>query len=72
MTLVIQRARMEGFIVIDFAPRFGVAVVKLAGWVAAGRIVHEEDVQRGFENAPRTFQRLFRGENTGKQLLALV
>jgi hypothetical protein len=72
MNLVIQRARMEGFIVIDYAARFGEAAVKLAGWVSAGRIVHKEDVQRGFENAPRTFQRLFRGENTGKQLLALV
>jgi hypothetical protein len=72
MNLVIQRARMEGFIVIDYAARFGEAAARLGGWVAEGRIVHKEDVQRGFENAPRTFQRLFRGENTGKQLLALV
>jgi NADPH-dependent curcumin reductase CurA len=72
MNLVIQRGRMEGFIVIDYASRFGEAAAKLGAWVAAGRIVHKEDVQRGFEKAPRTFQRLFRGENTGKQLLALV
>ena len=37
--------------------------------MADGKIQHKEDVQRGIENAPRTFLRLFRGENTGKQLL---
>jgi NADPH-dependent curcumin reductase CurA len=72
MNVIIQRARMEGFIVTDFAARFGEAVSELAGWVAEGKISHKEDVQEGLENAPRTFQRLFRGENTGKQLLKIV
>jgi NADPH-dependent curcumin reductase CurA len=71
MNLVIQRARMEGFIVIDYLPRFGEGVAALAKWVQEGRIVHQEDVQKGLENAPRTFLRLFRGQNRGKQLLAL-
>ncbi len=69
MNLVIQRARMEGFIVIDYAPRFGEAVKELAGWVQAGKIVSREDVQEGIENAPTTFLRLFQGKNIGKQLL---
>jgi NADPH-dependent curcumin reductase CurA len=63
---------MEGFIVIDYAARFGEAVRELSGWVASGKIAHKEDVQQGIENAPRTFLRLFRGENTGKQLLKLA
>jgi NADPH-dependent curcumin reductase CurA len=71
MNVVMQRARMEGFIVIDYAPRFREATAELAGWVREGEIVHEEDVQEGIENAPRTFLRLFRGENRGKQLLKL-
>jgi NADPH-dependent curcumin reductase CurA len=69
MNLVTRRCRMEGFIVIDYAARFGEAAKELARWVSAGKIQHKEDVQRGIENAPRTFMRLFRGENTGKQLL---
>ena len=69
--LVIQRGRMEGFIVIDYAARFAEAAAKLRAWVEAGEIVHEEDVQHGLENAPRTLLRLFRGENRGKQLLKL-
>jgi NADPH-dependent curcumin reductase CurA len=39
--------------------------------VREGRIAFQEDIQRGLENAPRTLLRLFRGENRGKQLLAL-
>ncbi|HBZ72297.1 MAG TPA: NADP-dependent oxidoreductase [Deltaproteobacteria bacterium] len=69
MNLVIQRARMEGFIVLDYAARFGEAVRELAAWVTSGKIKHQEDVQVGLENAPRTLLRLFEGKNLGKQLL---
>jgi NADPH-dependent curcumin reductase CurA len=72
MNLVVRRGRMQGFIVMDFAARFPEAVQQLSKWVAEGRIAHLVDVQKGFENAPRTFQRLFRGESFGKQLLELV
>jgi len=72
LQLIIQRARMEGFIVLDYAARFGEAVRELAGWVTAGKIRHQEDVQYGLENAPRTFLRLFSGENRGKQLLKVA
>jgi NADPH-dependent curcumin reductase CurA len=71
LNLVVQRGRMEGFIVLDYLPRFGEGVAALAKEVQAGRIAHQEDVQHGLENAPRTFLRLFRGENRGKQILAL-
>ncbi len=72
MNLVIQRARMEGFIVLDYAARFGEGIVDLARWVAEGEIVHQEDIQEGIENAPLTFLRLFKGQNRGKQLLKLA
>jgi hypothetical protein len=72
LNLVIQRARMEGFIVLDYAPRFGEAVKRLAQWVAEGRIVYRVDVQQGLEQAPRTFLRLFHGENFGRQLLEIA
>ncbi len=72
MNLVIQRARMEGFIVIDYLPRFAEGIAKLAEWVAAGRVVHAEDVQQGLENAPKTLLRLFTGQNLGKQILRVA
>jgi NADPH-dependent curcumin reductase CurA len=69
MNLVRMRGRMEGLIVLDYAARFAEGVSQLAAWVRAGEIAHREDVQHGIENAPRTFLRLFSGENLGKQLL---
>jgi hypothetical protein len=72
MNLVVQRARMEGFIVLDYFGRMDEAVRQLGAWVQAGEIVHEEDVQEGFERIPATLQRLFTGQNLGKQLLRLA
>jgi len=71
MQLVIKRARMEGFIILDYAPRFGEAVHKLAGWIAEGKMHTAVDMQEGLENAPATLRRLFEGKNLGKQLLKL-
>jgi NADPH-dependent curcumin reductase CurA len=72
MNLVVQRARMEGFIILDYYPRFAEATAKLSEWVRSGAIVHQEDVQRGLENAPRTLLRLFTGANIGKQILQVA
>lgn len=71
MALTVTRSRMEGFIVLDYAPRFAEGVKALAGWIAEGKIKSAEDVQSGLENAPATLRRLFEGKNFGKQLLKL-
>jgi hypothetical protein len=49
----------------------GEAVQALSGWIQSGELVHQEDIQAGFENIPATLQRLFTGQNLGKQLLRL-
>jgi NADPH-dependent curcumin reductase CurA len=72
MNVVVKRARMEGFIIIDYVSRFPEAAAELVQWVQEGKIHHQEDVQEGIENAPETFLRLFRGQNIGKQLLKLA
>jgi NADPH-dependent curcumin reductase CurA len=72
MQLVIMRARMEGFIVIDYLDRWAEAVGALAGWVHDGLIHYEEDIQVGLEHAPATLRRLFEGRNLGKQLLKIT
>jgi hypothetical protein len=71
INVMIQRARMEGFVVLDYAPRFDEATTALEQWVQDGRIAWEVDVQHGFENAPKTLRRLYTGANFGKQLLQL-
>ena len=71
MNLVIQRGRMEGFIVLDYMARAGEAIGELSQWIESGEIAYAEDIQEGIENAPRTFFRLFEGKNLGKQMLKL-
>lgn len=70
--LIVRRAIMQGFLIFDFAPRYGEAVSALSQWIAAGEIAFRVDVQEGLENAPTTFQRIFTGANQGKQLLRLA
>ncbi len=72
LNLVVQRGRMEGFIVLDYMARAGEAVGALAGWVQSGQIKNKVDVQHGLENAPATLRRLFDGRNEGKQLLRIA
>ena len=72
MLLVVRRLRMEGFVVIDYLDRAPEAIEALMEWVGDGQFAWREDVQSGFENIPATLQRLFRGENQGKQLLKLA
>ena len=69
--LIIGRAKMQGFLVTDYAPRFAGAIAELANWYRAGRLKSREDIVEGFENLPRAFIGLFKGENTGKRLVKL-
>jgi NADPH-dependent curcumin reductase CurA len=70
--LTSRRGRMQGFIVLDYAPRFPEAIDALARWLSEGRLKQKEDVAAGLENAPQTLRRLFTGENFGKQLLKIA
>jgi len=69
MNLVIMRARMEGFIIMDYIPRFGEGIMKMGSWVSEGKVKYSVDVVDGLENAPSAINRLFTGENTGKLLV---
>jgi len=69
--LIVFRARMEGFLVSDFAHRFGEGLERLGGWLAEGRIHYREDVTEGLENAPAAFIGMLNGKNRGKTLIKL-
>lgn len=71
INLVLRRATMQGFLIFDYAPRFLEGITTLASWLADKKICYEVDIQKGLENAPLTLQRLFSGQNLGKQLLRL-
>jgi len=71
MNLVTNRSRMEGFIILDYLPRAAEAIPDLIAWVASGALKYQIDLQEGFENIPSTLQRLYTGQNVGKQLLKI-
>jgi NADPH-dependent curcumin reductase len=70
-SLILHRARMEGFLVFQFLPEYPKAIAEMSKWHAEGKIKNQIDLQRGLENAPKTIIRLFTGANLGKQLLKL-
>jgi NADPH-dependent curcumin reductase CurA len=72
MALLVRRARMEGFVVFDYASRYGEAARELGGWMASGELKSVEDVVDGIETFPDTLLKLFRGENHGKLCLRVA
>ena len=70
--LIETRARIEGLLVRDFAPRFREATKHLAELVARGDLGYRETVIEGLENAPDAFLGLFEGENVGKQVVRVA
>jgi NADPH-dependent curcumin reductase CurA len=72
LALLVRRARMEGFIVFDFASRYPEAAAELAGWLRDGKLRSPEHIVPGtIDDFPETLHMLFRGENVGKLILEL-
>jgi hypothetical protein len=69
--LIMRRARMEGFLVFDFAARYGEALTELAAMVHAGTLVHHEQLVHGLDQAPDALNLLFSGGNHGKTLVVV-
>ena len=72
LSLLINSGRMEGFIVFNYASRYGEAAREMAGWMAAGKLKSKEDIVEGFQTFPGTLLKLFRGENLGKLILKVA
>ena len=73
MSLLVNRARMEGIVVFDNAANYGKAIKEMAGWVAQGKLNARVDVAEGGIKAFQdTFMKLFKGENTGKLVLKVA
>ncbi|MCH7786105.1 MAG: NADP-dependent oxidoreductase [Chloroflexi bacterium] len=70
--LTTHQARMEGFLVTQFANRHEEGRQRLAGWIREGKVKYKEDVVEGLENAPRAFIGMMRGENFGKLLIKVA
>jgi NADPH-dependent curcumin reductase CurA len=72
MSLLVNRARMEGMVVFDYADRYPVGVAALAKWLQEGKIKSKEDVVQGIEQFPQALTMLFEGKNFGKLILQVA
>ena len=73
LSLLVNRARMEGIVVFDYADRYPQAIAEMAGYLKDGRMKSKEDVVKGGVAAfPATLAKLFNGENFGKLVLEVA
>jgi NADPH-dependent curcumin reductase len=72
LSLLVNRARMEGIVVFDYAERYHLAIAEMAGHMQSGRMKSKEDVVVGLQTFPETLLKLFNGENFGKLVLEVA
>jgi hypothetical protein len=70
--LIVKRATMQGLLVADYIPQFGEGIAAMAGWLRDGKLVFDEHIDDGIDNALPAFLRLFSGSNDGKMVLKLA
>jgi len=71
-TILMKRVRVEGFIILDYLPRFAEAAAELGRWLVEGKLKHRETIVDGLENAPAALNKLFDGENIGKLIVKIA
>ncbi|MGH8539326.1 MAG: NADP-dependent oxidoreductase [Stenotrophobium sp.] len=64
--LLFKRIKLQGFIILDYMPRFALAQLRMMWWLKRGLIKDRSTVVKGFDNAPQALTQLFTGANTGK------
>jgi NADPH-dependent curcumin reductase CurA len=70
--LIVKGARMEGFILTQYASRLDEAIPELTAWTRERKLRVDEHIEEGIENTLPAFLRLFEGTNEGKMILKLA
>lgn len=72
LSLLVNRARMEGIVVFDYADRYQIGIAEMAQWMREGTFKTREDIVQGIEKFPEALLMLFEGKNFGKLVLQLA
>lgn len=72
ISLLVNRATMQGMVVFDYADRYADAAKQMSPWILEGKLKSREDVYEGIESFHDTFLRLFTGEKKGKLVLKVI
>ena len=70
--VIAQRIKIQGFIIFDYASRYGEAQTALAKWLSAGKLKRHVTIIGGLENAEQGLLGLFEGINLGKLLIKVA
>lgn len=70
-SLLVNRVRLQGFIVSDHMALWPQALAELTAWYGAGRLKYRETVAVGLDQAPKAFIAMLRGDKIGKQVVKL-
>lgn len=71
-SILVARATMSGFIILDHSDEFPEALSELRQWVSEGRIKWREDVIEGLDNAPSALASLYQGANNGRMVIKVI
>ena len=72
LSLLVNRARMEGIVVFDYADRYHLGVAAMAKWMKEGTFKSKEDIVEGLDTFPEALLMLFEGKNFGKLVLKVA
>ena len=72
LSLLVNRATMQGMVVMDYAKDYGTAALEMGGWIMQGKLKSKEAIFDGIENFYETFGRLFSGDKRGKLILKVI
>ena len=72
LSLLVNRATMQGMVVMDYAKDYATAAMQMGQWMMEGKLKSKEDIYNGIENFHETFQRLFSGDKKGKLILKVI
>ncbi len=72
LSLLVNRATMQGMVVLDYANDYQKAAQEMGLWMMQGKIKSREDIYDGIENFYETFLKLFSGDKKGKLILKII
>jgi len=72
LSLLVNRATMQGMVVMDYAKDYRTAAMQMGMWMAEGKLKSKEAIYEGIENFHPTFLRLFSGDKKGKLVLKVL
>ncbi len=72
LSLLVNRASMQGMVVLDYAKDYGKAAQEMGMWMMQGKLKSKEDIYQGIENFQQTYERLFNGDKMGKLVLKVL